>query len=70
MSDCSDTLETATAWFKEEKEEDGGSTTGLLMGGNVCVDGATFATQTTCECIYVLKLVKTRLILPSNGLQQ
>ncbi|CAI5658805.1 unnamed protein product [Oreochromis niloticus] len=27
MSDCSDTLETATAWFKEEKEEDGGSTT-------------------------------------------
>uniref|UniRef100_A0AAX7SLB6 FERM domain-containing protein n=2 Tax=Astatotilapia calliptera TaxID=8154 RepID=A0AAX7SLB6_ASTCA len=28
MSDCSDALETATAWFKEEKEEDGGSTTG------------------------------------------
>lgn len=45
MSDCSDALETATAWFKEEKEEDGGSTTGLLLGGNDCVDGATFASE-------------------------
>lgn len=52
MSNCSDALETATAWFKEEKEEDGGSTTGLLLGGNVCVDGATFASQTNCAFMF------------------
>lgn len=52
MSDCSDALETATAWFKEEKEEDGESTTGLLLGGNDCVDGATFASQTNCAFMF------------------
>lgn len=48
MSDCSDALETATAWFKEEKEEDGGSTTGLLLGGNDCANDC----QTNCAFMF------------------